>query len=403
EPAELQELMNGHPQPDQWGHINGQAITLSPEIYVEFLTSLDRLSSKTPVKNRLAGHLDDSYQELLVEQDKAAVLLAMNEERSETLRVHLALDLAERNVPGWITAAVQGLRAESWHRQALAHRQNTAAGEDFRAILSEVKQLPSALLCEFATALVADRQVPTALVEALLTFAKFAGPSKPAFAAAIRERWFESRHDSPEDHLDGESSSLLRTLVYTMGEDAQLYDEDFLMRVLEDEIYGEVAIQTLERKRSPRLLPVLERRLREKPFTAVAARAAQALMRWPTEQHTELLLFAYDNLSDTGVRADILSRLDNARARAEILDYWRHRKALADSKEQAVAELLALLEDESSAVRIQAIRGLATFDAVSAIPRLIPLLKSEERGVAPAAAEALEVLNRPRTVESEDK
>ena len=402
--ADLFDIMQSHPQPSQWGHVDDELITLSPDIYIDFLTSLDRLPSKTPIKNMLKGFLRVDQYEFVAEQDKAAVLLAMNEERSEVLRVNLALDLAERSVPGWITAAVQGLRGDFWYQSARAYSKNNNTGQEFKAVLKEINELPDVVRREFAAALVHDRLVAGAVVELVLERADFFGRHAAAYARGVRSRWFEGvRDDGETGLLNGHYSRLLRDLIEHMGGDAELMDEGFLMRVLEDEVYAEFAMRALEYNRSPQLLPVLERTLRESPFTPDAARAAQALLFWPTEQHTELLLFAYENISDTKVQKAILNLLDAARQRAEILDFWRHRKALADSKDQAVAQLLALLEDESSAVRIQAIRGLATFDAVSAIPKLIPLLKSEERGVATATAEALEVLNRPRKTGSRTK
>ena len=120
----------------------------------------------------------------------------------------------------------------------------------------------------------------------------------------------------------------------------------------------------------------------------------QATAGFLTDESAEILLFAASVAPEPSQRAWCLATLESMREYHLAKDYWSMRRAIDRSRDAAVTELFELLEDDSNAIRVQAIRALATFEAVEALPRLIRLLKDSDETVRAAAVLALGRLNR---------
>lgn len=93
------------------------------------------------------------------------------------------------------------------------------------------------------------------------------------------------------------------------------------------------------------------------------------------------------------VRDGILARI---RTRAEMMELEAQLNPSAEgpTREDALAELVVMMEDPSEVVRVEAIRSIATMGAVEYIPRLIAFLTSDSDAEKQAARVALDTLHR---------
>jgi len=126
----------------------------------------------------------------------------------------------------------------------------------------------------------------------------------------------------------------------------------------------------------------------------VRMQAANKLAAFPSDEAAAHLLAGLDSTSDEDVREVCLASLQAIRRYQEEKERWAARFAGAAARELGAAKLMAMLDDEDEAIRIEAVRALGTFGAVEAMPRLIELLRSDSEVLREAVREALDRLNR---------
>jgi O-methyltransferase involved in polyketide biosynthesis len=122
--------------------------------------------------------------------------------------------------------------------------------------------------------------------------------------------------------------------------------------------------------------------------------ATQALFGYLDAEAVEPLLAAAAKVQDAGTRDACLAHLERIREYQDARERWATRRAKAQTREQVVSELLALLDSSQEGARVHAIKALATWEAVEAMPRLIQLTSDPSAAVALAAKQALEELSR---------
>ena len=130
--------------------------------------------------------------------------------------------------------------------------------------------------------------------------------------------------------------------------------------------------------------------------------ALEAVLAVPGEASERALAELAASTGSTKVRDAIVGRLERVVAARELAARLRRTSTLDDERRAAAERLVALLDAagpadpgvDAAAVRIEAIRGLATLGAVEHLPRLVELAGSGTPAERSAAKEALDVLFR---------
>lgn len=211
--------------------------------------------------------------------------------------------------------------------------------------------------------------------------------ARAAGAAAIGKqilaRWF-ARED--EDYR------AVYKAIEAMASLPELRDDRVLAEATRRNGYGYSAWDTIAVLKDPAFLPLIRTALEE----SGERKAAEALFGYLSDEAAELLLLAAAKVQSTELRDRCLAHLEKIREYQDSRERWATRKVKTQTREQVLAQLLEQLSAKSDDVKVQAIRALATWEAVEAMPKLIELTTSGTKPVAAAAREALDRLNAPK-------
>jgi HEAT repeat protein len=242
--------------------------------------------------------------------------------------------------------------------------------------------------------LVSDRSLAPGLFEMAALRYDPASPGGQEIARAILARWF----DDPEPA----GRRLVSRVLEDMGTPGALVVPELLVRASGIPEYARSALQAMGDLRDQRYLPVLEQLIRDPPSPYHLSWAAQALFKDLSEESAELLLLAAARTQDADLRDQCLAHLEKIREYQDARARWATRKVQARTREQVLAELLTLVDGPGKEQRLAAIQGLATWEAVEAMPRLIELLADADPDIAAAARAALARLNAPSQPDREE-
>lgn len=192
-----------------------------------------------------------------------------------------------------------------------------------------------------------------------------------------------------------EGKALASVALSRMGSSPALADKAWLERAVRDGRLRAPALSAIGRLRDPAFLPLLDETLRASNDLTVIRAVVDALTGYLSNEAGELLLLAATKLSGED-RDAALAHLKKIREYQDARAEWATRKTSRETRGQVVAELVAKLDAKSEEVKVEAIRALATWEAVEAMPRLIELTQSGSKSVAAAARAALERLNAPK-------
>jgi len=210
-------------------------------------------------------------------------------------------------------------------------------------------------------------------------------PSVAPIVQTILERYYEVP----------EGKSLASVALSRMGSSAAIADKAWLEKAVREGRLRSPALAAIGRLRDPAYLPLLDEVLRQSSDPNVALGVVQALTGYLSSEAGELLLLAATKLSGEE-RDAALAHLKKIREYQDAREQWAVRRTSQQTRAAVVAELVAKLDAKSEEVKIEAIRALATWEAVEAMPRLIELTQSGSKAVAAAARAALERLNAPK-------
>jgi len=209
-------------------------------------------------------------------------------------------------------------------------------------------------------------------------------------ARAILERWLAApgtaRHGCVEEAL----LSLGRP-------DPPPGTVETLIAASRDPRYMQTAVRAMDRHGAPEYVESLAACLTSRALLGasdadhIQIRAANALVRYGTPEAAAHLRDGLLMAVGDDVRTAILMGLDTLRRIEQEKLSWQARPL--GSRTDALAELVALLASPDELVRAEAVRGIGTFGAVEAIPRLIPLLQDDAERVRDAARAALDRLH----------
>jgi HEAT repeat protein len=253
----------------------------------------------------------------------------------------------------------------------------------WRSLLVEMlRALPGPVGNECLLALVQAPGAPAVVVDSCLTTFDAEAPRAKELLLAVLESRYESR-DTAERNL------AWRALGY-LGKPA-LVDRAWLARGARDPLFRSAALNAIGQLRDPSYLPLLDELLRSGDPQA-AVEVTNALTNFLSQEAGELLLVAATRLSGEA-RDQALTHLGKIREYQDAREQWAVRRSSQQTRAAVVAELVAKLDAKSEEVKIEAIRALATWEAVEAMPRLIELTQSGSKSVAAAARAALERMN----------
>jgi len=272
------------------------------------------------------------------------------------------------------------LRATDWQD---AERSKEAAAF-FRSLL----QRKGAAFERFTnrTILAALRQgdAPPALVASLATTAHYDEEGALEIAQLLKPHLGE----------DGWQEALWQ-LVLAM-QNAQLADPEFLKKAAREPHLLAAAFRTIKALADSQYLPLLAEVVAHSNDSFKLEQASRALTGYLDEGAVEPLLTAATRVSDVELRDAILAHLEKIREYTAAKERWATRQAKAQTREQVIAALLEQLASGTDEVRVQAIRALATWEAVETMPRLIELTRAQSKDVSAAARAALDRLNAPK-------
>lgn len=185
-------------------------------------------------------------------------------------------------------------------------------------------------------------------------------------------------------------------VIEAMGRVEELEDPETLARAARDPRHSSVALSAILELRDPRYLPLLAEIVARPADSEHLRQAIEALFGYLDEEAAEPLLAAAAKVTDAELRNACLVHLEKIREYQDARERWATRKVRSQTREQVIAELVGQLSAKSDDVKVQAIRALATWEAVEVMPRLIELTASGSKPVAAAARAALERLNAPQ-------
>ncbi len=357
---------------------------VSPETLRSVLLVADRQLDRTAVfgDHFTAGKMSEGHLRMLR-------ALAGEPSASAQLRAYAALAVARQSEGDVPTAALLD-----------ALRDPALKGRDWDEVIDSlsdcVRNLPRAKRNTVVAAVVADEGTSGVFANHIAGNVDYSAPGATALADAVLGRWCSKDADQ-----DGERA--VRRLLQAMALQPRVRDtavlRDLIATAHPD--WAPHAVETVGKLRDASFLPLLAKVVREQRGTAQwNVAVTKALPGLFTDEAAELLLEAAALADDPETRKHCLASLEEMRKYFLARDYWARRKTLEASREEAVEELVAMLDDSTPAVRAQAAAGLATFDAIEAIPALIRLLKDPDASVAKAASQALVRLNRAREAET---
>ncbi len=308
--------------------------------------------------------------------DRTLLQVVQDASISPSLRMKCATVSARSGGPAFVAIMIKLLRDPSWPAgsrigNATRDRFQRGSGPDRNAVL---------------IAVLGD---PTTSDLLIWSLAKGFAPQSlggPEVAAAILERYYDEPGNSGGEPV--------WYVFEAMAAVEEIRDDALIARAARSEEWWGAAINAIGLLRDPALLPILEGILRGDKGHARWDAAAHAVTGFMTDEAAELLLLAAAGTQSVNKRTYFMGRLNTLHEYFQARDYWQRRKALERSREGAVVELYELLDDPRETIRVQAIRGLATFEAVEAIPTLIRLLADPSPAIAKAVEQALERLNR---------
>ena len=267
---------------------------------------------------------------------------------------------------------------------APAWRASKTLGADESYLASFLEHCPGELADELILRLLGDPALPDALAARVAMEVKGGAPGAGEVIALVLEHglgksdWWQAVKAATEEMVAGE------------------YDPALLERLARDPSHGSLALEAMGRLRDPRHLPFLAGLVNAPRNADELERAARALCGYLDEGAVEPLLSAAARVEDGETRDRCLAQLEKICEYLDAKERWARGRVAERTRAEVVADLMAQLDAKSDDVKVQAMRALATWEALEAMPRLIELSVSGSKSVAAAAREALERLNAGR-------
>jgi hypothetical protein len=211
-------------------------------------------------------------------------------------------------------------------------------------------------------------------------------------ASPILDRWFDSG-GTPRGFEEARSYVLRIALDAIPAEPDEQRPKyvKYLIGATSDIHLADGAIGKMQGLRWPELLDPLGQLLLKGSLEPV--RVASAITGYMNDRAAKYLLDEAGSTANEDIRKACFAGLESIRKYQDETARWNLRKNGQRARDEAVQQLLPMLDDSDATIRAQAARSLATLDAVEYLPRLVKMLKDPAPEVREAAKKALETLN----------
>jgi hypothetical protein len=189
-------------------------------------------------------------------------------------------------------------------------------------------------------------------------------------------------------------SGPVEVVIQAMGSFPALQDAEALGKAARRTEFFRSALSAIGNLRDARYLPLLSEIVARPDWPTQRDRATEALCNFLDVEAVEPLLVAAVQTPHVELRDLCLAQLEKIREYQDAKEGWAARRVQTQTREQVVVQLVAQLDAKSDDIKVQAIRALATWEAIEVMPRLIELTASGSKSVATAAREALARLNQ---------
>ena len=269
-------------------------------------------------------------------------------------------------------------------------KSSVATSDDLDTIYRIVAALPDDEENAFVLRVVRDETIADGTARYAARDYFTSGPLGREVTLAVIERWF-----APE----GMHVSAVETAIAHLAALPDDADAELLKTAALTPHYAEAAVKTMVALRKEEFLPTLARCMEAEWVTSESRRkrvrydAAAGISSFLSDEAAEILLRGLAS-PDKDVRMVCSSGLQHIESTRQRYAMWEEMKLGQPTKESALAELLRMIDDDHQEIRMQAIRGIATFGAIEYLPTLIRLLEDPDGMVVEAAREAIDQLNR---------
>ena len=360
-------------------------LALSDESLARLLASLPATSGNGNIQR-----LWDAVRQAQPPRSAALRLLFADATAARTTRV-TAARLAADGSEGYREALLGFLHQPTWKSEPFGEQE----AKELSYVGSRLSKADGGATC---LAILRDASIPRELAQALLSNYPLDVSRSAELTREVLARWFKP--ELPE------SGAVFRALEH-LGSRPDLAQGSMLEEALVHPAYSYQAIRSMAALRNPAYLPKIARGFEAewapagKERTSIQFEAAQALTSFNDPAAAEYLLLGLRS-SDDGVREHCKAGLERLEEYEQHARAWKDRNLAAPTKESALAELVAMLEEKDPAIRRQAALGIATLGAVELIPQLIRLTKDADASVSQAAQKALDRLNETRVENAQE-
>jgi len=264
-----------------------------------------------------------------------------------------------------------------------------AASESEASMLRRIGEgLPAGERAGIALRTATDPEVPSPVGLRLAGGIARDGGFDAEAARAVLERWYR----------DPEATFVVGVALESVQAEPGDACSALLREAVRHPAYYGKAIEAMGRLGHAEYVPVLGACLRADWMRPGGERvraqylAIEALVGYLDDRAADVLLEGLGWIQDEDTRQACFSALDTIRRYQEEREAWNARKLRQAAREQAVEELLVMLDSESWLTRANAVRSLATLGAIEHMPRIVRMLEDENEAVSDAARQALETL-----------
>jgi hypothetical protein len=267
--------------------------------------------------------------------------------------------------------------------------QSDPTPEEFRTLQMIGGVLPAQDQEQLALQLATTSAVPDAVAVNLLVGMDKNRKYPSQAVRPILDRWF-ARVVKPRPAAEVAKQVVRRALLAIPNEHDDALSK-YLIAAIGDPQLGWDATHQMGQLRWPEFLDPLGQLLMHNP--SESGGAIESITGYMNDDAAKYLLQAAGSTSDNDIRKACFAGLESIRKYQDETARWNLRKSGQRARDEAVQQLLPMLDDSDATVRAQAARSLATLDAVEYLPRLVKMLKDPAPEVREAAKKALETLN----------
>ncbi len=267
----------------------------------------------------------------------------------------------------------------------------TMPNADLPRLRKAVGVLPSNQRVPFAVRILRTAGVPEQVLANVCFSIEIDGGLDAEFVDEVLRRWLVP---------GAQAYDFVYQVIEQCGSLPDRISRETLMRAVDNPHYAYPAVNALVARGSEADTSTFARCLRAEwvPMNGMSDRqyvqksAIAGLSAIPTDEAAEILLSGL-RMDGGQLREQCLAALQKLKTIREETARWGKQEKSLPTEDQAMAQLLGMLDDKNPSVRVQAIRSIASFGRKEALPLLIGLFNDADARVVDAARDAVDRLN----------